>query len=593
VLEGVSFLARQSVACGGILTLGLLAGAPVARRLGLRTAAGGLAWALAIGLALWAELLFLLGAAGVLRSSSVLVAVVAAMAWGSRSAAGLVRSASAAWREALRSHASAAGLLALFFVVAGIAALYPPFEWDETIYHLAFAQSFARSGALPFLEQLRVPVFPALHEVLAAGVLLFADDVATHWIPWWATIATALVLFEWAASEESVPAWAAPAVYLGTPMVVFLSGLGYVDATLTLWTTAALAACARAIASGRRWWIAVAGLTAGAAAGTKYLGVFFVGWVGLELCARWRNPARSRGAAVAIFAGTTLAIAGPVYLRIFAKTGNPLFPFYAGIVGGTPWTYDVAASPRGPADHLVSAVLLPWRSLFDRTLVGEAPPLSPLWLGGLILAAAGAWRLRRWRWMVAMTVAYLWFVPANARYLLPLLPATGLAGADTAWRWASPVKSARRVLAAVAGLALVAGVAYAGLLLERRGPLPMTSATREAFLTRELECYSVLGFLRRTAGERAVTYGLYLERLQALAPGRWYGDAGGPWSFPRVARELARDGADAPSLREIGAGHLVMPRRLAGDLVDRMGATPIAFADDACLVYRLPWSAPP
>ena len=80
-----------------------------------------------------------------------------------------------AWQEELgriwalladrRRRAAAVGLIAVsapFFLLA----LYPPTAFDETLYHLPFAREFVRTGGVPFLPDLRFPVFPQLAEIL-------------------------------------------------------------------------------------------------------------------------------------------------------------------------------------------------------------------------------------------------------------------------------------------------------------------------------------------------------------------------------------------------------------------------------------------
>ena len=50
---------------------------------------------------------------------------------------------------------------------------------------------------MPFLADLRSPVFPQLEELLQAGVLMFAGDVATHLVQLLAVLLTAALLAGW------------------------------------------------------------------------------------------------------------------------------------------------------------------------------------------------------------------------------------------------------------------------------------------------------------------------------------------------------------------------------------------------------------
>ncbi len=110
--------------------------------------------------------------------------------------------------------------------------LYPPTAFDATLYHLPFARGFVNSGGIPFLVDLRFPVFPQATEMLFALVLSFAPDVAVHGVSWLMTMLTAALIWAWArdAFSGAVAGWLAAAIYLGNPIVVYLAGIGYVDA---------------------------------------------------------------------------------------------------------------------------------------------------------------------------------------------------------------------------------------------------------------------------------------------------------------------------------------------------------------------------
>ncbi|MFL6292475.1 MAG: hypothetical protein ACJ759_16400, partial [Thermoanaerobaculia bacterium] len=120
----------------------------------------------ALGLSLLAHALFALAALGLLTRSALILLVAAIHLLGIP-----------VWRQEL------AGMRWRWRTVLGVLlavapvfvlALYPPTGFDETLYHLPFARAFAETGAVPFLPELRVPVFPPLNELLFAGMLLLA-----------------------------------------------------------------------------------------------------------------------------------------------------------------------------------------------------------------------------------------------------------------------------------------------------------------------------------------------------------------------------------------------------------------------------------
>ena len=129
----------------------------------------------------------------------------------------------------------------------------------------------------------------------------------------------------------------AAAAWLGNPLVVYLGGTGYVEPLLALSVTAACWAFWRWRRDGRDGWLALAAVFAGAAAATKYLGLYFVGMLALgALLGGSPAPAASRAGrlrSLALFGGVALLVMAPWYGRIVAMTGNPVFPYLPEVFG--------------------------------------------------------------------------------------------------------------------------------------------------------------------------------------------------------------------------------------------------------------------
>jgi 4-amino-4-deoxy-L-arabinose transferase-like glycosyltransferase len=114
------------------------------------------------------------------------------------------------------------------------------------------------------------------------------------------------------------------------PMVAVLAAWAYNDLALAFYQLAALYALLSHTES-RRWgWLFVAGLLSGLALGLKYtafplplVGMAYLLW---QPGRRWRK--------VAVFALLTGLVAAPWYLRNWAFTGNPVYPF---LFGGRNW----------------------------------------------------------------------------------------------------------------------------------------------------------------------------------------------------------------------------------------------------------------
>jgi hypothetical protein len=560
------------------------AGSLVVRKLLLEGCAERLAVPVAIGLALLAHLGFLLGALGLLRPGVLVAAIVAILV-----IAGVTRfrvgaelasaqmSVPSPGRGKLRPYTAKGMLVGLVLAPLWVLALYPPTGFDETMYHLPFAQAFARSGGLPAMPALRFPVFPALAELLYAQVLLLAGDVATHLVSFLAVLATAGLLVAWGRRIFSPAAgWLAAALYLGNPIVVSLAGTDYVEPLLALFVTGTLFSAWNFRRSGERGWLFAAALFAGSAAGVKYLGLFFAAAVFLDLLfsalASERRPPsearrldRYRRLAPWLFALAAFAVLAPTYARIFEQTGNPIFPYLPGVFGSTPWD-PIALKPLGDVvapRALVRLARLPWDVVFNRSAVGRQPPLSPFYLVGLPLLAAGVFRdsrLRRLLVIPAVWAIVFLFLPPDSRYLVAVLPVAGLALAGVFTDLGRIEARSFKAQALVCALAFLPGWLYAGYRIAQQGPPPATAQERDRFLTAKLPLYRAIRHLDEIS---SVAYAFDAENMKCFYRGALYGDWIGPASYRRLLPLLETPAALHRELSGLGASHLLLSKRAA------------------------------
>jgi hypothetical protein len=550
----------------------------------------------ALGLSLIAHILFLLGLAGLLRPLPVLLL-----------AAGVHAVGIPAWRELgndLRL-ASARPWWIWLLAAAGLAplvllALYPPTAFDATLYHLPFARAFVRSGGVPFLADLRFPVFPQANEILYAAVMMFGRDVAAQGVQLLATLLTALLLVLWGRWG-----WLAAAIFLGNPIVIHLAATGYVEPGLTLFVVAAFFALDRWRGGGGKGWLMLSALFAATAADVKYLGLFFMGVAGLTVLlagGRTRSlMARLREAV--LFTAVALAVMAPWYLRIVLHTGNPLFPFLSNMFGESLW--QVSALPETvealPA-RLLRWVRLPWDVVFERQRYNQQPPLSPIYLAALPLLVFGFARDRRIRYLLLIPGVYalvFTWLPSDSRYLMPALPLASLAVAgavaETARRW--PSLGSRRLAAALCVGCVLPGWLYAGYRIARQGPLPVTMAGRESYLANRLPVYPAIAFLNRQQGSAYTLWAFHAENMAYFAHGRFLGDWFGPASYSRMLTGARDAEALHRELRRLGATHLLVTDRTA---TGHPFPLPIpedeafrrwfhlVYRDSAARIYRLP-----
>ncbi|MEO1370098.1 MAG: phospholipid carrier-dependent glycosyltransferase, partial [Acidobacteriota bacterium] len=374
-----------------------------------------------------------------------------------------------------------------------------------------------------------------------------------------ALFAAAGVLADWGrrSFHPRVGLWAA-ALWIGTPLVVWLGAMAYVDVLLTLFVIAGFACWHRWRDGDGRSFLILAGLFVGLAAGTKYLGLFFCGALGvLTLGRAIRLRTLAPAVWITVIATVTLA---PWYLRIYSDTGNPVFPFYAPLFGESVWTtkhdqllFETGADGGSEAktEHLGAGLetlaRLPWTAVFDRGQFSNMAPITPWYLVliplcAVPMVAGGGRRGRAARRLAACFGFYAFFwlsLEHDLRFLLPGLPLLNLAVLDGLDRLTRRLRGPTASVAVAAAL-LAPGWLYAGHKMLEKGPLPLTAVARADFLDAQVPGHRAVRWLNLEYGDDYTVMTLFAGRLRHYARGRLYGDAWGPDGHRIIRRALHR-----------------------------------------------------
>lgn len=582
LMPAAGFVTRHVAGLAVIAASSWVFGEALLGRIGVDRAARRAALAGALGLGVIAQAMFFLGVADRLDRGVVLALLVLAHLACLRTWSSAFRS----WRSPRRRRvagwwlALGGPVFACFFWLA----LYPPTGFDATLYHLPYARAFVASGSLPFLPDLRFPVFPQAAEIGFVLAFFLAGDVAAKLTQLLALLLTAGLLLAWGRRLFSRQAGLlAAALWLGNPLAVWVGTSAYVDASLALFVTAALYAWERWSDSADRRWLVLAGAFAGWAAATKYLGLFFLAALALLTAARGLRARDLRPLATLL--AVAVVVLAPWYLRIVYHTQNPVFPLYAPIFGGSEWAIDVQASAPAAdgaeagnawdvverqasrvADGLGFLLRVPWTAVFDRGVFHWQAPLSPLYLVLVPLCAPLALFDARSRRLVLLMAVYglFWLTTfRELRFFLACAPAFDLALAATLARGAAlAAASWRRAAVSLAAALLISpGLFWAGHKIRERGRLPVTVEQRAAYLERTVPGVAAIHTLNRRHGSAYVVYVLYGENLRYYAEGRFLGDWFGPARFSRVAAVLGDGRLLHRELRGLGACHFLIRHR--------------------------------
>lgn len=464
----------------------------------------------AVGAGLVGTIAFAIGLVGGLYSWLILILLGAGVALSWRS---LPRTLPPWWMIVL--------MLATLMV-----ALRPPTTLDATLYHLGYVRHYAQHHRIEPVRDLRFPVFPQLNEVLFTIAFIAGGEPGPALVELWlAAIAAAAIYALVKRSGSHELGLVAAALWLGNPMVQYLSSTPYVDVGVTAFVTVAALALIRED-------FGLAGLLVGFAAGAKYLGLLPMAIFGLFARKRVRYG---------LFA---IATAAPFYLYNWIHTGNP-------IVFGVDWSaadrasYDAYNHAFGMGHGPLALALLPWNLTFHGARFSPEEPWLPLLLPSLILIA---WRKNRQALVLfAMVCLYtlVWFFGVQVvRYLLPV---SGLFCVAVAL-------SLPRARTWMAALLLMPGTIYCVVWLAREG----NPFHRESYLARNVHGYSAIAHLNRAQGDRYHLYGLTFDRLHYFADGELIGDWLGRARYAEVFAKVYDPAALHDHLRALGADHYLV-----------------------------------
>lgn len=465
-------------------------------------------------------------------------------------------------------------------------ALVPPVDYDVVAYHFAIPRLYLKAGGLVYLPFILHSNWPLGAEMLFMLGLGLGSEAAAQLITlaFAALLCAAIVAFGegWLLARSG---WLAAAAFAAVPMVGALAGTGMVELPLTCYTFLAFFALWRWRERGAWGWLVLSALLAGCAAAVKLNGaaaaiIFACVAAGAHL--RERQPLAA-ARSFALYGLVSLLVVLPWYLKAWVFTGNPIWPFLHGALGGRNWD---ALGGTYLNDYLRATNMAPtlgnwltglWQVTRATGRFGsfELGPymlaLLPLGLLPAILRPALRPLLLT---LLLLTLAFYtaWFLMTHqTRFLLPAVPFALLFGAaGVVWLW----ERAPRPLSAALQLGLVAWL-FAGAWVfdadrraawQRSQPFLLGQIDRDAFLTAVYPDYPAFAFLNR---QLAPTDRVLLAPYEARG---YYLDGAYIWANPIGQRYLRLDQiADAAALREelrrLGVTHVLLNSRFVLDSI--------------------------
>lgn len=266
-------------------------------------------------------------------------------------------------------------IAAMGMIFSFLTCFSPITYYDSLVYHLALPSIYSLNENISPVPFNLYSFFPQNMEMIYLYILKLTKNIPADYtvnlVNWTISALTGLMIHQWM-NKKAKPRRAALALALwwSAPSVILLSVGGYVDIPLAFFTTAALICFCESMEMG---WdpsgLMVAALFCSLACSTKYTGGLTAAilsiYLGLAILVS--KPAEFKK--VLLFTGFLLFPFGLWLLRNFIHIGNPFFPFFYNVFGGSiGWTQQSAAgyfqmlTEYGSSSHLFfQLILAPWK----------------------------------------------------------------------------------------------------------------------------------------------------------------------------------------------------------------------------------------
>ena len=230
-------------------------------------------------------------------------------------------------------------LCVLVILLSWIQTLAPPTGQDALAYHLENAKQWVLRHRVAYLPDTRESLWPSQTEMLYALGLLIQGTPLAQLFHWAFYLLTSCGVFCLARRLGGVAvASAAAIIFLMTPAAFAQSGQAYIDLALAFFTLLAVYPLLMSGDGKSARLAALSGFFAGAACGTKYLGL----GCALVLFVLWVLRSKFERKVILSFVVAVLAIGGIWYFRSWRTLGNPFYPFFSKWFGGNGFDFPVA-----------------------------------------------------------------------------------------------------------------------------------------------------------------------------------------------------------------------------------------------------------
>jgi hypothetical protein len=439
-------------------------------------------------------------------------------------------------------------LAALFLLVLplqGFASLAPVTGSDALHYHFTTQRLYLAEGFRAPWSLLHGFFCGISHQLILAGLALGSGQLAQGWLFFGGALGALATLRLAKLWIDGAWPWLAALAFALTPVTFWqTTAAGAPDIWMCAFVPLCLVAILQARVNSSPNFMVLAGVLAGAIAGTKYTGLIFATALLAGLLVASRSAGYSSVAKSWLFFVCAIVVGIAPYMRNWLWTGDPVFPFlFWRTQHASPLFNATAVSSilldTGASRHfnLWQLLKFPLFAAVDQTHLGAWQLLGPL---VLIFAPFAIWQLRNSA--EGRIVLAVWFIgslgigaaSAMSRFLLPLLPvalAASVAGiaSITQERW--PVLRALSLLA-IGGFIFTG---FAAMTVYSRAAWSVVAGrtTAENYLLADAPDYQRSEFLNREIERRGQPGRalIFIHHLYYVRAPFFYGDPDDSWEM--------------------------------------------------------------
>jgi len=417
-------------------------------------------------------------------------------------------------------------IFGLYFLLTFFCALAPPTEWDSLVHHLSVPKAYMQNGRIFNMSPaqgwfVKESNYPSNMEMLfMLGMLLKSDALATL-IAW--SVAIVLTLSVYSLSRQFLPARVSlisMGILLSGSTVALHATCNTVDTGVSLFALLALYAAFKWADSGDYRFLLLSGVYAGFCAGTKYTGLPVIpvlGFITVLLVVLERRKPLAGVKYMCLFGLVALAAASPWYIKNYVYTRNPVYPFFARILGGKNILpgdagYALSTGWRGADDYstwyklILGYIRFPWDLTMMRGVFGKMSSIGPLYLIFIPCLLFFKNIHRKVKYILFYGLCGLTIVFALAqrtRYLFPFIPPLAVVASYSLFRISSRDEFIRRASLLVFLAAILLNMILVLQLTAATGPVILGHESRREYLSSNLRNYEAILYINENLPDSA------------------------------------------------------------------------------------------